>query len=118
MALQSQSIWEYQDGRLATADIIKGLTDGKVSRHGASWAQTRCMKAKTLRCIPKHCVTTLSVPNYFSLCNRLAHACYLQHSDNIKSAFIRSLPAILALQCWALTSPMSGNTSWSSCTLL
>ena len=46
MALQSQSTWEYQNGRLATADVIKGLTDGKVSRHGASWAQSRCMEGQ------------------------------------------------------------------------
>ena len=30
MALQGGSPFEYQDGQLATADIIKGLTEGKV----------------------------------------------------------------------------------------
>ncbi len=30
MALQSASPWTHQDGQLATADIIKGLAEGKV----------------------------------------------------------------------------------------
>ena len=30
MALQGAIPWEHQDGQLATADIIKGLAEGKV----------------------------------------------------------------------------------------
>ena len=54
MTLQGANIWKHQDGQLATAEIIKGLAEGKVcvSMHAMS----------VLPCIKRGSPDTMPVP--------------------------------------------------------